>query len=153
VLDDFPPPEREAALAHEIGHLRHIKALLVKHILTYAAWVQALIFIQPLGDVLFADSLIILLFKVGLIYGRRLLTKVMNRSSRRYELEADHLSASATGEDVFIRAMERLHEVNLLPRRFDKKGKEKLTHPSLEVRTSAVRQSGVAPAVEKAPSE
>jgi Zn-dependent protease with chaperone function len=153
VLDDFPPPEREAVLAHEIGHLRHIKALVVKHILTYTAWVLALIFIQPLGDVLFANSLIVLLFKVGLIYGCLLLTILMNKASRRHELEADQFSASAVGEDVFIRAMERLHEVNMLPRHFDKKGREKMTHPSLEVRTSAVRQTGAAPAVEKAPSE
>ena len=37
--------------------------------------------------------------------------------------------------------MEKLHEVNLLPRRFDDKGKENMTHPSLEMRTNAVAQS------------
>ncbi|HSB30492.1 MAG TPA: hypothetical protein VLD55_02730, partial [Candidatus Sulfobium mesophilum] len=34
-----------------------------------------------------------------------------------------------------------LHEVNFLPRRFDEKGRENMSHPSLEMRTSAVAQS------------
>jgi Zn-dependent protease with chaperone function len=141
VIDGFPSEERDAVIAHELGHLLHIKKLIAKHFAVYIACVLAFLFLLPLCDVYFSDSLAGFLSKFSLVYGCLLLMISMNKSSRGYELEADRFSASAVGEDVFVRAMERLHEINLLPRRFNEKGRENMLHPSLEIRTNAVMQS------------
>jgi heat shock protein HtpX len=141
VLDVFAPAERDAVIAHELGHLRHINVLIAKRFGVYLALVVTLLFLFPLGDAYFFDNSLGILVKLGLIYGCLLLMIRMNKSARGYELEADKFSASAVGNEAFVRAVERLHEINLIPRRFNDKGKENMAHPSLEMRTSAVAQS------------
>jgi Zn-dependent protease with chaperone function len=141
VLDVFAPAECDAVIAHELGHLKHLKTLITKRFAVYLVLVITLLFLFPLGDAYFFGNSLGFLLKLGLIYGWLLLMIQMNKSSRGYELEADTFSASVVGNEVFVRAMEKLHEVNLLPRRFDDKGKENMTHPSLEMRINAVAQS------------
>jgi len=141
VVDVFAPAERDAVIAHELGHLKHIKALVIKRFAVYAVLVSTFLFLLPLVDVYFSDSLPGFLVKLALIYGCLLLMIRQNKSSRGYELEADKFSASVVGDEVFVKAMERLHEVNFLPRRFDEKGRENMSHPSLEIRTNAILQS------------
>ncbi len=142
VLDVFDPAERDVVIAHELGHLKHLKALIAKRFAVYLALVVTLLFLFPLGDAYFFDNALSYLVKFVLLYGCLLLMIRMNKSSRGYELEADKFSASVVGNEMFVKAMEKLHEVNFLPRRFDENGREQMSHPSLEMRTSAVAQSG-----------
>lgn len=141
VLDVFAPAERDAVIAHELGHLKHLRVLIVKRFAVYLAMVATFLFLLPLGDVYFYDNALSFLVKFALIYGCLLLMIRLNKSSRGYELEADKFSASVVGNEVFVKAMEKLHEVNFLPRWFDEKKKENMSHPSLEMRINAVAQS------------
>jgi Zn-dependent protease with chaperone function len=141
LLDVFDPAEQDAVIAHELGHFKHLKALITKRFAVYLALVVTLLFLFPLCDAYFFGSSFGFPVKFALIYGWLLLMIRLNKRSRGYELEADKLSASVVGDETFMRAMEKLHEVNFLPRQFNDKGKENMTHPSLEMRINAVVQS------------
>lgn len=138
VLDSFPPWERETVIAHELGHLKDMRTLVMRRYAVYISIVIALLLILPLCDVFPSDNMVRGLSKLAVPYGCLLLLIWQNKSSQRYELRADSFAASMVGEGLFVAAMERLHEVNLLPRRFDAKGRENMSHPSLEIRTNAV---------------
>jgi Zn-dependent protease with chaperone function len=141
VIDNFPATERDAVIAHELGHLQHIRILATKRFSVYAVFVFAFLFLFPLCDVFVADSLVNFLSKFALIYGSYLLLILGNKSMREYEHQADRFAVSTVGGEAFIHAMEKLHEVNLIPRRFNEKEEEYLSHPSLDVRTATALES------------
>jgi STE24 endopeptidase len=107
LADDFPQPEVDAVVAHELGHHRH------QHILKGLGWFALAALPAAFAVALatrrygLADprSIPIALFVVvalGLVTG-----PLQAASSRRYEAEADWAALQATRDPA---AMERLHE-------------------------------------------
>ncbi len=60
--------------------------------------------------------------------------------SRRFEARADKTAAELMGStEKVISALEKIYTLNMIPRRFDKKGSENASHPSLERRVAELR--------------
>jgi len=122
--------EEIAAIAgHELGHLRESNSALViraSSMFVFAPWVLA----KPLFASL--DSLLALL----VLNSTFVFIWLIKRFSRRMELAADAAGQAAEAEaGCYARALERLHEVNLIPAVFPK---DKLTHPHLYDRLVAI---------------
>ena len=60
--------------------------------------------------------------------------------SRKFEAAADETAASLTDDPGhLVGALEKIYDLNMIPRRFDKRGSEGETHPSLERRVAALK--------------
>jgi STE24 endopeptidase len=151
LVSGFAPEEVEAVLAHELSHHArgHLtQGLLLQGVLIVAGlWVAdralragaaALALAGP-ADPAGLPFLALVLSVAGL-----LATPVVAAWSRRLEREADRLGIEVTRDaDAFIRAMERLGQLNLAERRPGRLRELLLaTHPSLDARIAAARRAG-----------
>jgi Zn-dependent protease with chaperone function len=141
LIDKFTREEASAILAHEISHLKHIKPLILKKFLFYTILILGLFFLTPLVDLFTIEFPINFLFKMIILLGLILFLRVESKISRNYELEADRLAVELVGKDLYIKAIEKIHEINMIPREFKPKEAKTQTHPSLEARIKAIQQS------------
>lgn len=132
--------ELAAVAAHEIGHLATMKkrTLLILALLT--ACVVAVWFLVPRIPGILSDigSFIVQIAAVLAI----LLVAIFSLGavSRRFEDQADKTAAELMGEtEKVISALEKIYTLNMIPRRFDKKGSENASHPSLERRVAQLK--------------
>lgn len=140
LIDKFPPEEATAILAHEISHLKHIKSLILKKFLFYTVLILGLFFLTPIVDLFTLEFPSNFLFKTLILLGLILFLRVESKISRNYELEADRLAVGLVGKDLYIKAIEKIHEMNMIPREFKSKDAKTQTHPSLEARIKAIQQ-------------
>ncbi|MBN1574290.1 MAG: M48 family metalloprotease [Deltaproteobacteria bacterium] len=129
-----------AVSAHEIGHLLSIKRRTVSAVLLYLGFALFLWLLTPIfsafatGNLLLSAAVIavFLLFFLFIVFFRRM--------SQRFETAADEIAASLTGDPMLlVKALEKIYELNMIPRRFDKRGSEEESHPSLERRVATLK--------------
>ncbi len=133
--DDF-----SAVAAHEIGHLVTMKTrtALILTILTgcvIASWflVGRLAALVSGGGSLIFEIAATLVFLILAIF-------FLGALSRRFETRADQTAAGLMGgAEKVISALEKIYSLNMVPRRFDRKGSENASHPSLERRVAVLR--------------
>ncbi|MBN1881464.1 MAG: M48 family metalloprotease [Deltaproteobacteria bacterium] len=140
LLDELTEGEVLAVAAHEIGHLKTMARRTVFVLIVYALMALTVWVFFPLGYALFHRgewvSLAVIVGFVTLlliIFGAR-------SWSRVYEQKADDIAAELIDEpETLVTALERIYEMNMIPRRFDAHGSERASHPSLERRVAHLR--------------
>jgi Zn-dependent protease with chaperone function len=144
LLDEMPPTESAAVLAHEIGHLedfarRRWQVYSVAPLLVTGA-VTVTLGIQQLG---WPAWLAIAWCPAPLLW---LVLRVTRSQQRENESDARAVELCGDGE-ALIRALAAIHSQARVPRRFHPTLAERATHPSLARRIQAIRAAGgVAPA-------
>ncbi len=138
--------EVSAVAAHEIGHLKTIKSRTFFFLSLYALFVVAIWVVVPrVAFILAGIDTFIVPILVTIVFFFLLLMGIQ-ALSRRYEKTADLVSAELMGgPEPIIAALEKIYDLNMLPRRFDKKGSEKASHPSLERRVAELRGERIPP--------
>ncbi len=142
IINGFSRMDADAILAHEVSHLKHIKPLALKKTMYFISIIVGVFFIYPLGELLPSQNNMSLLFKLSVMLVICLLFIFANKAGQKYEMEADRLATELVGKEAYIKALEKIHEMNLIPRQFTENGKETLSHPSLEARIKAVEHEG-----------
>jgi len=140
VLGALSADELSAIAAHEIGHLVTMRQRTALMVTVLSAGVVGLwILIWRLTAILPDIGSFIIEIAVGLFV---LFTAIfaLRAVSRRYETRADATATELVGgPEAVISALEKLYALNMLPRRFDKKGSENASHPSLERRVAQLK--------------
>ena len=140
LLEELDTDEILAISAHEIGHLLTIKRRTIYVLLLYAGLVSFVWLLSPIVSVFISGSIFLsawiifigLIFFVFIIFFRRI--------SQKFEVAADETSASLMNDPThLITALEKVYELNMVPRRFDKRGSERESHPSLERRVAELK--------------
>ena|GEM_PF-1982270 len=140
LLDTLTETEILAVAAHEIGHLKTMARRTVSVLVVYVLMALAVWVFFPLGYALFHRGewvslgvIVSFLTILFLIFGLR-------SRSRIYEEKADDIAAQLIDNpEILVTALERIYEMNMIPRRFDAHGSEKASHPSLERRVAKLR--------------
>lgn len=129
-----------AVSAHEIGHLLSMKRRTISVLLLYLGFAVFLWLLTPIlsifasGNLLLSAAItaVLLLFFVFIAFFRRM--------SQRFETAADETAASLTGDpELLVKALEKIYRFNMIPRRFDRRGSEGESHPSLERRIAKLK--------------
>jgi Zn-dependent protease with chaperone function len=132
--------ELSAIAAHEIGHLTTMKrrtafSLAILTVCIVALWFLVDRIPRLLSDInsFLVEIVVILFFFLAAVLS-------LGAASRRFEARADTAGAELTGgPEPMIAALEKIYRLGMLPRRFDKKGSENASHPSLERRVAQLR--------------
>lgn len=134
LLELLEPDEVGAIYAHEVGHVEYFRGRslriveIVVYLMTAAAVVWSLL---PWSGFLPAISWPLLFF---------ILLKQRTRWMRGHETDTDLRAAELCGDaDALIRALTRLHQLMLLPRRLALETEWAMSHPSLARRIQAIR--------------
>jgi len=140
LLDELSEEETLAVVAHEIGHLKTMARRTVSILIIYALMALTVWVFFPLGYALFHRGEWV---SLGVIVGFVMLLFIIfgvRSRSRVYEQKADDIAAGLIDDpEVLVTALERIHELNMIPRRFDAQGTERASHPSLERRVAHLR--------------
>ncbi len=122
--------ELKAIAGHELGHLQESNAALATRAASMFG-VTPWVMLKPMMASCGAAPALLLLFSSSFLIGW-----LIKRFSRRMELAADAAGQAAeTTTGGYARALERLHEANLIPAVFPK---DNLTHPHLYDRLVAI---------------
>ncbi len=132
--------ELSAVAAHEIGHLVTMKQRTALMLTLMTAGVVALWFvISRLAWILSDLSAFVVEIAAGVIF-LAVAILLLAAVSRKYETRADATATELMGEtEAVIGALEKIYALNMIPRRFDKKGSENASHPSLERRIAQLK--------------
>jgi STE24 endopeptidase len=147
LVSRFAPDEIEAVLAHELAHHVHhdlwrgLAVQTVVSLVTFAAAHALLVALQPVSGLTRLDDpgglpwLALVLGGLGL-----LAVPVGNAVSRALEYQADAFAVGVTGDrTAFVRALERLGDLNLAERRPPRLEELLLhSHPALDRRIAAL---------------
>jgi Zn-dependent protease with chaperone function len=135
-----------AIAAHEIGHIATAKKrafhfMLILVLLLIVVSLLAFIIPSLLGGELTYFLLLIAVMVLLILF-----ISAIAKRRQRFEKEADAVSATLMDDpEHLIGALEKIYALNMVPRRFDKKGTEKMSHPSLERRVASLRGEEMAP--------
>ena len=140
LLDELSEEEILAVAAHEIGHLKTMARRTVSILTMYALMALTVWVFFPLGYALFhRGEWVSLGVIVGFLTLFLMIFGIRSRS-RIYEQKADDIAAQLIDDpELLVTALERIHELNMIPRRFDAQGSERASHPSLERRVAHLR--------------
>jgi heat shock protein HtpX len=140
LMEALSREETLAVAAHEIGHLVTMKRRTGLILALYTVFVLAVWLGVPLiGPILSGAGTYLVPIVVFIVLVLILLLAIQS-TSRRYESIADRISSELMGgPEKMIAALEKIYRLNMLPRRFDVKGSENATHPSLERRVAQLR--------------
>ncbi len=129
LLESFSWDELKAIIAHELGHVKekHNFIIGLLSIAVFVFWVAFFRFVEfpKLSPYMF----IAVVAAVFLIY-MLLLARLMVY----FEFRADRFAAKMVGKDVYVRALSKLAEVNVMKRRTGKLFNLLTLHPSIEER-------------------
>lgn len=122
LLERHPDDEIAAICAHEMGHLSESKAMLAQrllgHLLLFFPW----LFIRPLLESWGIVAIVVLIaFSWAAL-------RWIQAVGKRLEVRADNIAHRTFDGEAFARALERLHQDNLLPATMPQK---QVTHPDL----------------------
>jgi STE24 endopeptidase len=158
LIDELTPDEVEAVFGHEVGHIKHhhlffyLAFFLTSFILLTLFWEQLKGWIR-LDDVVaalgavpsfdsedFKDTLKTLssFVKLGLLAAYTLL--FFGFISRRCERQADLFGARTVSTDVFISALEKVADINGIPRRRSGNWLLSWQHPTIAQRVEFLQQ-------------
>jgi len=140
LIDELKPEETDAIFAHELGHLEHMDGKFVKKTVVLTCLLIALaLFTEPVGAWLSSGPLnATQLLIIGLILGF-IHVRIIGHD-RHHETDSDSRAVALCGDaDALKRGLERLHELNRLPRRWDSATEQASTHPSLANRIRSIR--------------
>jgi Zn-dependent protease with chaperone function len=158
LIDELTPDEIEAVFGHEVGHIKHhhlffyLAFFLTSFILLTLFWDHLKGWI-PLDDVVavlgvipsfdgedFKDTLKMLssFIKLGLLAAYTLL--FFGFISRRCERQADLFGAGTVSTDVFISALEKVADINGIPRRRSGNWLLSWQHPTIAQRVEFLQQ-------------
>ncbi len=129
LLDLHPDEEISAICAHEMGHLTESRSVIAGR-LVGSLRMFPLLFLKPAIHA--ANCLFLLLIGLA-VFG---LGWFARRLARKMEVRADQVAtANQSGDGIYARALERLHEANQIPAVMRSK---RMTHPHLYDRMLAV---------------
>jgi Zn-dependent protease with chaperone function len=129
-----------AVSAHEIGHLLSMRRRTASVLLLYLGFALFLWLLTPLLSVFATGNLLLCAAVVLVFFLFFLFIVLFRRMSRRFETAADETAASLTGDPMLlVNALEKIYELNMIPRRFNRRGSEGESHPSLERRVAALK--------------
>jgi STE24 endopeptidase len=140
LLDEFPPAEIDAVLAHEIGHARH-NDIRTRQFFACLVMAAACVVIEgavTAGSWSFAvDAAAIV--AVWVVMALRRATFI------RRELAADDLAVAAVGREPVAAALQRLTDLNAIKRDTSKRWNRRTGHPAMAERLARL-QAGDLPA-------
>lgn len=134
LLENFEEDEIKAVLAHEIEHIKG-KHLWINATLTigwFVFWVGLVYALHKLGIKLFSSPWVF--FGVFFFAYFTYLFIIEAKIALRNEFKADEFAAKIVGKEATIRALEKLAELNLTPKRTGKWFNILSFHPSIEER-------------------
>lgn len=140
LLNDLDRKKLIAVAAHEIGHLKTMKRRTISIMALYILLaLTAWIFFPLMAAFISMDEMIPVVAILVLLAFSFLIISTLSKSRKQEEI-ADKTAADLTGDpEDLVSALERIYELNMVPRRFDKRGSEEQTHPSLERRVAKLR--------------
>ncbi len=145
LIDDFPPEQVKAIIAHELGHLKaghpqHRLALVGGTIVILNALLFfAINYKSPQASLASFEHR--QLFIMGFYLINPLVVMTFGKWFRRNEAEADAFAVSAIGDtETVIDALQHIHVVNGSPMRLRPADEAIASHPSLENRIKAIRK-------------
>jgi Zn-dependent protease with chaperone function len=138
LLERHPDEEISAICAHELGHLKESKLIVVGRVLANLAWLMPWLFIKPAMHAFDPPGVVVFaLVGLAMMIGNRWFV-------RHLEKRADLVAHSNEGETgAYARALARLYEDNLVPAVLPRRGR---SHPDLYDRLLAM---GVQPDFER----
>jgi len=120
LLEQFPPEEIEAILAHELGHHRHYhigKLLIISGLGSLIAFsivdLVSRLWIEPLGLEGLADIAGFPILMLGLSLVGLAGLPIQNGLARQFERQADRFATNMSTPSAFAAALRRLGELNL----------------------------------------
>lgn len=123
LLEVAPDDEIKAVCAHELGHLKESRSDIAIRIVRSLIPVP-IVLVQPLGVSFGAESVLAMFALMAICWvGLQKWARSKERSADKTAVEYRH------DDQVFARALERLHRVNMVPAAF--KGQAMLSHPCL----------------------
>ncbi|HNV71034.1 MAG TPA: M48 family metalloprotease, partial [Candidatus Ozemobacteraceae bacterium] len=143
LLDGLTGEQIRSIARHEVGHVHH-RHLLLYFLVTMPAYLIIGLFssLNPLGlhrHLVFGPSLP---FALALILGFLLWLVLFASISRRCEQEADRFAATDGKREIFLRALTRLYELNLMTGDALAPAQTKLSsHPGLQERKRMLRET------------
>jgi len=140
LLENFDKEEIKAVLAHEIGHIRG-RHLLINALLSigwFAFWMGLVYGLHKLGIKLFDPPIVFFAVFFMAYFGYLFIVeaKIMLRN----EFKADEFAAKVVGKETTIKALEKLSELNLTPKRTGKWFNILSFHPSIEERIDHLKE-------------
>ena len=154
LIDELTPDEIEAVFGHEVGHIKHHHLLfylaffLASFLLLSMVWDQLLEWArqsgmtvlelaeQPEGTLQMVSSFL----KLGLLAVYTLL--FFGFISRRCERQADLFGASTVSTDIFISALEKVADINGIPRHRSGNWLLSWQHPTIAQRVEFLMEMG-----------
>jgi len=140
LLENFSTDEIKAVIAHEIGHIKG-KHLIINAILTVGwlvFWMGIVYGLQRFGIRLFeSDAVFFAVFFLAL-FSYNLLIEA--RVALRNEFKADEFAAKVAGKETVMRALEKLSELNMTPKKTGKWFNLLNLHPSIEERIEHLKK-------------
>ncbi|NJE11839.1 M48 family metalloprotease [Thermococcus sp. LS2] len=134
LVENFEEDEIKAVLAHEIGHIKG-KHLWINATLTigwFVFWIGVVYALHKFGIKLFSSPWVF--FGVFFFAYFTYLFIIEAKIALRNEFKADEFAAKVVGKEATIRALEKLAELNLTPKRTGKWFNFLSFHPSIEER-------------------
>lgn len=140
LLEQLPPEEITAILAHEVAHLEQFHRRRVIFMYFVTTLLMLLFMFGSAVTSVFAQGFELWSWVVS---GAGVFGALMIRARRlqAYETDADRRAIELCGDpDALIRALTRIYEINHIPRRWSALTEERATHPSLARRIRTIRE-------------
>jgi STE24 endopeptidase len=142
LIENLPPDEVEAVVAHELAHAK--KRHLLKSLLFTLPFVLVGMNLMLYYAMSYANNPRSLEAAAGFFIGMAFVLAVnfaMMPLRRRFELEADALAVEILGSsETMISALQKISELNLIPKKYPPIIGWGLPHPSLAIRIRKLRQ-------------
>ncbi len=139
LLENLDKDEIKAVMAHEIGHIKgkHLWIDAYLSIGWFAFWLGVVYLFGRLGIPVLSspDSFLVVFLGALLTYEYVIAAKIALRN----ELKADEYAAGIVGREPTARALEKLAELNLIPKKTGKLFNVLTSHPSIEERIKHVK--------------
>lgn len=144
LLDELSAEQSTAIFAHELAHLEHMNGRFVKR---QAIRISLLIILAlataPCAELLFGSGALQgwIMLTTGMMW-MAILIITLTRGRQQHETESDQRAVELCGDaEVMAQALERLHQLSRIPRRWNVETERASSHPSLANRIRALQDS------------
>jgi Zn-dependent protease with chaperone function len=136
LIENVTSVQVEAVVAHELAHAKKKHVLKSLLIMLLPMFIGMNLFLYSWINRASASNYIITIAGIILIFAGNIIATPIQR---RFELEADALSAKILGTpEPMISALQRISELNLIPRKYPRFIEWGLPHPSIETRIKKI---------------